>query len=294
MDTTSRDRRQIYSQSRTTRTEARRRSSQQWFVLTCSFACPCILVLLLLRRPQGPGEYVFRNGTVYTGNFVEGMFDGAGTLTFPTGARFVATWALGKLVSGVYYFEDKLEYLPKNWQYCTDADRRFWSEQQFGIQFAEFPQLTDSGEQNTTSIPYGTYDMGDCYLDPKDNKLYHYDVSIDRRSDERTATATFVAQSAAGLRAHIPLHSRLFTRFFRDCTIVIRRRKSSLGPSAKRDSVSTSTNHSRRRQRRRRNETDESHHSRVRAWRSCSALAISSRSLASIYCAYIRQRWFAS
>lgn len=103
------------------------------------------------------------------------MFDGAGTLTFPNGARFVATWNRGKLVDGVYYFHDKLEYQPKNWQYCTDADRRFWSEQQFGIQFCEFPQLTDSGEQDTKAIPYGTYDIGDSYLDPKDNKLYHYD-----------------------------------------------------------------------------------------------------------------------
>lgn len=104
------------------------------------------------------------------------MFDGAGTLTFPNGARFVASWIRGKLIDGQYYFDDKLEYQPKNWPYCTDADRRFWTEQQFGIQFEELPQLTDSGEQNTKSIPYGTYDMGDCYLDPKDNKLYNYDV----------------------------------------------------------------------------------------------------------------------
>jgi len=77
----------------------------------------------------------------------------------------------------MYYFEDELQYLPRNWQYCTDADRRFWSEQQFGIAFSQYPQLTDAGEQDTRSIPYGTYDMGDCYLSPKDNKLYNYDVS---------------------------------------------------------------------------------------------------------------------
>jgi hypothetical protein len=139
-------------------------------------------------QPNGPGEFTFRSGTIYTGNFVEGMFDGAGTLTFPDGARFVATWSLGKLVDGTYYFADKLEYAPKNWQYCTDADRRFWSEQQFGIQFGEFPQLTDSGETNTKAIPYGTYDTGDAYLDPKDNKLYNYDVSV--RQGRRSAIAT--------------------------------------------------------------------------------------------------------
>ena len=110
-------------------------------------------------------------------------FDGAGTLTFPTGARFEATWRLGQLVTGMYFFEDQLEYLPRNWQYCTDADRRFWSEQQFGIKFSEFPQLTDAaaaaaaagGQAESQSIPYGAYDLGDCYLLPKDNRLYNYD-----------------------------------------------------------------------------------------------------------------------
>jgi hypothetical protein len=108
-------------------------------------------------------------------------FHGSGSLTFPNGARFVADWHEGALVSGMYYFDDELEYLPRGWQYCTDADRRFWSEQQYGIQFAEYPQLTDSGEQDTAAIPYGTYDMGDCYLEPNTNKLFNYDVSARRR-----------------------------------------------------------------------------------------------------------------
>lgn len=134
-------------------------------------------------------------------------FDGAGTLTFPNGARFEATWRLGQLVTGMYYFEDELQYLPRNWQYCTDADRRFWSEQQFGIAFSQYPQLTDAGEQDTRSIPYGTYDMGDCYLSPKDNKLYNYDVSrahATRRggTSERSFTALPRHYPLTTLRAH--------------------------------------------------------------------------------------------
>jgi hypothetical protein len=126
-------------------------------------------------QPHGQGEYTFSNGTVYTGSFVEGLFDGAGTLTFPDGGRFAATWRAGQLVEGQYFFADALEYQPKNWGYCTDADRRFWSEQLRGLEFGPAPQLTDSGEHDTRSLPLGCYDLGDCYLNPTDNKLYNYD-----------------------------------------------------------------------------------------------------------------------
>lgn len=123
----------------------------------------------------GEGEYTFASGTVYRGTFSEGLFDGAGTLTFPDGARFAATWRAGQLLAGRYFFADALEYQPVNWGYCTDADRRFWSEHMHGLAFAQMPQLTDNGEDDTRAIPYATYDLADCYLDPTDNKLYHYD-----------------------------------------------------------------------------------------------------------------------
>ena len=142
--------------------------------------CPIVSARCCVLSPHGAGEYLFRNGCIYTGNFHEGMFDGAGTLTFPSGARFVAQWSLGLLVSGVYFFKDELEYLPRNWQYCTQVDRRFWSEIQLGIRFEELPQLTDSGERDTKSLPYGCYDLGDCYLDPKENRLWNYDGSYYR------------------------------------------------------------------------------------------------------------------
>jgi hypothetical protein len=37
-------------------------------------------------------------------------FDGEGTLMFPRGGKFVATWKLGKLVRGNYLFDDNLEF----------------------------------------------------------------------------------------------------------------------------------------------------------------------------------------
>jgi len=130
--------------------------------------------------PHGEGEYTFASGVTYRGRFAEGLFEGEGTLTFPDGGKFAAEWHQGRLVKGQYYFADALEYHPRNWGYCTDADRRFWSEQLGGIQFGPLPQLTDSGEQDTRAIPYGCYDLGDCYLDPADNKLYNYDGSYYR------------------------------------------------------------------------------------------------------------------
>jgi hypothetical protein len=89
-------------------------------------------------------------GITYEGNFQEGSFDGAGTMFFPKnesgggGGRFVAKWKNGKLVKGTYFFEDDLEYRNKDWQYCTNADRRFWTEIQHGIQIADQPQLKNN------------------------------------------------------------------------------------------------------------------------------------------------------
>lgn len=89
-------------------------------------------------------------GITYEGNFLEGSFDGAGTMFFPKnesgggGGRFVAKWKNGKLVKGTYFFEDDLEYKNKDWQYCTSADRRFWTEIQHGIQIADQPRLKNN------------------------------------------------------------------------------------------------------------------------------------------------------
>lgn len=109
--------------------------------------------------PTGQGTYTFANGTVYTGTFSEGMFNGEGTLAFPKGGKFIATWSLGKLIKGTYYFDDELEYEPKDWKYATDADRRFWTEIQNGISLGDMPQLTD--RTPSMWIPKGTYDIGE-------------------------------------------------------------------------------------------------------------------------------------
>lgn len=92
---------------------------------------------------NGQGQYIFPSGVKYKGNFREGMFHGAGELHFKNGDRFVGVWKDGKLQSGVYKFEDDLEYKPENWTYCTDADRRFWSEIQQGIRPGDMPILSD-------------------------------------------------------------------------------------------------------------------------------------------------------
>jgi hypothetical protein len=34
------------------------------------------------------------------------------------------------IAQGTYYFADSLEYAERDWTYCSDADRRFWTEQQ--------------------------------------------------------------------------------------------------------------------------------------------------------------------
>lgn len=121
----------------------------------------------------GHGTYQFSNGTVYQGSHFEGMFDGEGTLSFPKGGKFVATWKMGKLVKGEYFYDDELEYMPEKWKYCTDADRRFWTEIQNGINLEDTPQLTD--QEPPMWIPEAAYDVGDGYFDPRDGQAYNYE-----------------------------------------------------------------------------------------------------------------------
>jgi len=124
------------------------------------------------------GTYAFSNGSEYRGGFTEGRFDGAGTLFFPNGGKFVAHWKLGKLVKGSYYYADGLQYEVDEWSYCTDADRRFWSEIQNGIRLGDSPQLTDAA--SAPLIPYGTYDLGDGYFDPVQGKIFDYKGAVKR------------------------------------------------------------------------------------------------------------------
>ena len=95
--------------------------------------------------PSGKGTYKLASGIIYEGEFMDGMFHGQGALIFPDdGGKVVGVWKEGRLLSGKYIFHDGLTYKPKEWQYCTDSDRRFWSEIQTGIKLGDIPQLSNT------------------------------------------------------------------------------------------------------------------------------------------------------
>lgn len=100
-------------------------------------------------------------------------FSNPGTITFPEGGRVEGQWKGGKLLSGKLFFSDNLLYKNKEWQYCTDADRRFWTEVQTGIQIQVGmpPQMTD---ETVKQIPEGTYDTGVGYYNSVDQCHYDY------------------------------------------------------------------------------------------------------------------------
>ncbi|XP_040591603.1 MORN repeat-containing protein 5 isoform X2 [Mesocricetus auratus] len=47
------------------------------------------------RRMEGNAEYILPTDTRYVGEMKDGMFHGEGTLFFPSGSRFDATWEKG-------------------------------------------------------------------------------------------------------------------------------------------------------------------------------------------------------
>ena len=47
---------------------------------------------------EGKGNYDFPTETRYEGDLKDGMFHGEGTLFFPNGSKYQATWAEGKVV----------------------------------------------------------------------------------------------------------------------------------------------------------------------------------------------------
>jgi hypothetical protein len=154
--------------------------------------------------PQGLGEYVFNNGTLYKGEFNQGMFHGKGVLLFPNGARYESQWGFGRLIEGQYYYSDNLHYNatinnerrgmsssaaakheeplidPNSWQYCTAVDRRFWSEIQTEIKNSLEIQLTN--RLIAARLPYLCYDVGEGYLNYADNKIYYYNGLYNRDS----------------------------------------------------------------------------------------------------------------
>ena len=47
---------------------------------------------------EGTGAYTFPTKTRYEGEMLDGMFHGKGTLFFPNGSRYVATWKEGRAI----------------------------------------------------------------------------------------------------------------------------------------------------------------------------------------------------
>lgn len=122
---------------------------------------------------HGKGTYDLRSGAKYEGQHFEGMFDGDGTLTFASGSKVIGQWKKGRLVNGTLYFADGLEFKRGDWKYCTDADRRFWTEIQTSIKLSDEPQLTNKLIPHR--IPLGSSDVGDGYMHPADGIIRSYE-----------------------------------------------------------------------------------------------------------------------
>ncbi|RKO86588.1 hypothetical protein BDK51DRAFT_35997 [Blyttiomyces helicus] len=124
-------------------------------------------------RVEGKGKYTFPDGHVYIGDFKDGQFHGEGTIHFTSGGKYEARWAAGLAVAGTYTFKDGLKYEMDGWDYCTESDRRFYSERVNGFRPGE-PQLSNDPAGPPT-IPVGTYDVGDGFYDPKDGVVHAYE-----------------------------------------------------------------------------------------------------------------------
>ncbi|MEE6504631.1 hypothetical protein FKM82_005277, partial [Ascaphus truei] len=81
------------------------------------------------RRMEGKdGVYTLPTETRYEGDMKNGTFHGQGTLYFPNGSKYEASWDSGISQEGKYTFADGLEYKEKKWHYCDGYDRRFYTE----------------------------------------------------------------------------------------------------------------------------------------------------------------------
>ncbi len=84
-------------------------------------------------RYEGFGTYnvtVNNQQCSYTGNFENGQFHGAGTL-YVNGGKFEGRWEFGKMVEGIFIFEDGLKHKKwgeQMWDYCSTEDPRFHRE----------------------------------------------------------------------------------------------------------------------------------------------------------------------
>ena len=87
-------------------------------------------------------------------------------------------------MEGKYFFYDELEYQKKEeWEYCTLADRRFYTEITKGLRPDGLTLITND-INGIKEIPEGTYDIGDGYYDPGNKAIYDYNGNILRELEE--------------------------------------------------------------------------------------------------------------
>lgn len=128
------------------------------------------------RGMQGFGQYIFPDGTKYTGFFKNNQFHGEGTMLMPNihEVCFSVLYHEGKLkqISRIS-FTDKLEVDFEidgdeisfdNWKYCTAQDRRFNGEIVDGLK-AVGPQTYQIAEgPKPTPLRKNNFDLGFCQL----------------------------------------------------------------------------------------------------------------------------------
>ena len=103
------------------------------------------------------------------------MFHGEGTL-YVKGGRFYGQWHRGTLEKGDFIFSDELPF-EKNeddWVYCSETDRRYFSEICDGVGNGD-PLKYPTAAPVAPPLPKGCYDMIMGYYDPKDLSLKSYD-----------------------------------------------------------------------------------------------------------------------
>ncbi|KAK2951960.1 putative radial spoke head 1 [Blattamonas nauphoetae] len=136
-------------------------------------------------KMEGQGKFTFPNGDVYDGNFEDGMFHGNGTLYISEKGKFVGRWDRGRVIDGEYFFADGLKAEMDDWDYCSQKDRRFYSERQNGLQPAGQSLHTNTGV--IPSIPQGCYDTGASYYDPSTGNLHNYSGVFLRKASQDEA-----------------------------------------------------------------------------------------------------------
>ena len=105
----------------------------------------------------------------------------------------MAKWDRGKLIDGKYFFFDNLEYIDSDkqkvakkdpWDYCTDKDRRFYTEVAKNTLRPDGLTLLSNDIKGLRRIPEGTYDIGDGYYDPVKRVICEYDSNFKRDLNE--------------------------------------------------------------------------------------------------------------